>query len=114
MTLASPALALGVVCEDVIVNGIFANRTPLALSTWRQRTGLSELPPLRGEAARNAWALRVGIDAAALHTYAQAVRAATDAYLSDDAADELTTRVLNALLLHSVRRACTSSVPLPS
>jgi hypothetical protein len=98
MTLASPALALGVVCEDVIVNGIFANRTPLALSTWRQRTGLSELPPLRGEAARSAWALRVGIDAAALHAYAQAVHAATDAYFSRCTTDELTLRVLDALL----------------
>jgi hypothetical protein len=99
VTPSTPTLAFGVVCEDVIVSGIFANGTPLALSTWHRRTGLSELPPLCGGAARQAWAKRVGIDAAALHAYAHAVHAATDAYLSAAAPDALTVQVLSAVRL---------------
>ncbi len=98
--------ALAVVCEDVIVNGVLAHRNPLALSTWRNRTGLTELPPLCRQADRRAWAQQVTIDSSALHDYARAVQFTTDAYLSgldtdDDALARggTTARVLNALLL---------------
>lgn len=95
-----------VVCEDVSINGVLAAGTPLALSTWAGRTGLSELPPL-GEATEwRAWACGVRLDLAALRAYAQAVYAATDSYIAalPDAAFDLRCRdapvcLLSALLL---------------
>src|SRR5947199_2207819 len=43
---AGASYAQVVLCEDLTVNGVLAAGTPLALSTWAGRTGLSELPPL--------------------------------------------------------------------
>ena len=100
--------------EDLIVNGILAGRQPLAISTWAGRTGLGELPTLGGSIASPipeqpawcAWARRVQIDLAPLRAYAQAVYAATDAYLAivpdavlDPGRRELPGCLLNALLL---------------
>jgi hypothetical protein len=97
-----------VVCEDVIINGVLSARTPLALSTWLGRTGLSELPPLARPIDRRAWACRVRIDPWGLGSYARAVFAITDAYLATLANEldrgDLTALVLNALLV-SLSRA---------
>lgn len=95
--------ALVVIWEDVIVNGVLDDRRPLALSNWRSRTGLSELPPIGHQRDRGAWAARVRIDQAALRCYARAVYAATDAYLARHAAEWLTARVLEALLVNQTR-----------
>lgn len=88
----TPAIAASyaqaVFSEDLAVNGVLAKGTPLALSTWLRRTGLSELPPCPVAADRNAWARRVRLDYARLRSYARAVFASTDAYvaaLSEDA-----------------------------
>jgi hypothetical protein len=95
-----------VLCEDVSVNGVLAAKPPLALSSWAGRTGLSELPPLVGQAAWHAWARRVRLDLAALQPYARAVYVATDAYLAalpddafDSAQEERPASLLSALLL---------------
>jgi hypothetical protein len=92
-----------VVCEDVIINGVLSARTPLALSTWLGRTGLSELPPLAWPIDRRAWACRVQIDPGGLGSYARAVFAITDTYLATLANEldrgDLTALVLNALLV---------------
>ena len=101
-----------VVCEDLSINGILAAGTPLALSTWAGRTGLSELPPLNEPMDRRDghywrdWAHRVQLNPAQLRRYTQAVYAATDAYLAalpDDAlslaSNEQPVRLLSALLL---------------
>ncbi len=87
---AGACYAQVVLCEDLSVNGVLAAGTPLALSTWAGRTGLSELPPLARSTDWRAWARRVRIDLAELRPYARAVCAATDAYLAglpDDALD---------------------------
>jgi hypothetical protein len=87
---AAACYAQAVVCEDLAVNGVLGRRTPLALSTWVGRTGLSETPPLIGTADWGAWAHRVRLDQAQLQPYARAVYASTDAYivgLPDDAFD---------------------------
>jgi hypothetical protein len=95
-----------VVHEDLSVNSVLAAGAPLAISTWAGRTGLNELPPLARPADWHAWASRVRLNLAEVRLYAQAVYAATDAYLaalSDDALDlacgEQTSRLLSALLL---------------
>jgi hypothetical protein len=101
-----------VLWEDLSVNAVLAAATPLALSTWAGRTGLSDLPPLAGPTACRAWARRVRVNLAELRAYAQAVYAATDAYLADlrdEALDlgrgEQPACLLSALLLTlSVRR----------
>jgi hypothetical protein len=105
-TAVSPqSLARNVFIEDVTVNTILAGGAPLALSTWRGRTGLSRLPPLRWSPGDRAWANKVSVDMAELRPYAQAVYAATDHYLCVPVADRLTVCVLTALLLSlSARR----------
>jgi hypothetical protein len=85
---------------------VLATRTPLALSTWVGRTGLSELPPIARPTDWHAWARRVRLDLAQLRPYARAVYAVTDAYLTalpDEALDpergERPACLLSALLL---------------
>jgi hypothetical protein len=94
-----------VLSEDICVNGVLSARTPLALSTWAGRTGLSEIPALSDSTNWPAWAQRVRLDFSELRAYARAVYASTDAYLAeltDDAlqpTDKMPASVLNALLL---------------
>src|SRR5581483_12006175 len=54
--------AQAVLCEDVGVHCVLAAGTPLALSTWAGRTGLSELPPLARSDDWRGWACRVRLD----------------------------------------------------
>jgi hypothetical protein len=109
---AGAGYARVVVCEDLSVNGVLAAGTPLALSSWAARTGLSELPPLAGPTDWRAWARRVRLDLAELRAYARAVYASTDAYIAalpdealDPARGEMRACLLDALLLTvSMRR----------
>jgi hypothetical protein len=85
---------------------VLAARTPLALSSWAGRTGLSELPPLARSTGWHVWGRRVRLDLAALRPYAHAVYAATDSYLAalpdealDSAQGEQPACLLSALLL---------------
>jgi hypothetical protein len=71
-----------VVCEDLAVNGVLAKGSPLALSTWVGRTGLSEMPPPVGTGEWLAWTRRVRLDQAWLRPYARAVYDSTDAYIA--------------------------------
>jgi hypothetical protein len=100
-----------VLSEDICVNGVLSAGTPLALSTWAGRTGVSEIPALADSVNWRAWVQRVRLDFGELRPYARAVFASTDAYLAeltDDALqlpDEMPASVLSALLLTiSMRR----------
>src|SRR5215204_3967440 len=120
--LASPAgacYAHAVVSEDLIVNGALAGEQSLALTTWAGRTGLGELPPFTLSSSHGlampisrplaelstwrAWSRRVRIDRPALQQYAQAVHAATDAYVAalPDAALDPGRRALSGCLLNA-------------
>jgi hypothetical protein len=109
---AAACYAQVVLCEDLSVNGVLGGGTPLALSTWFGRTGVSEMPLLSDLTDWRAWAQRVRLDFGGLRTYARAVYASTEEYLDalpDDALDqprgETPACVLNALLLTlSMRR----------
>jgi DinB superfamily len=79
---AAASYARVVVSEDLAVNGVLAKGSPLALSTWVGRTGLSEMPPCVAATDWDAWARRVRLDLARLRSYAQAVYASTDAYIA--------------------------------
>jgi hypothetical protein len=103
---AGACYAQVVLCEDLSVNGVLAAGTPLALSTWVGRTGLSEMPPLAKPTDWRGWARRVRLDLAELRPYARAVYAATDAYLAvlpdealNPARGEMQACLLNALPL---------------
>jgi hypothetical protein len=109
---AAASYAQVVVSEDLAVNGVLGGGTPLAISTWLGRTGLSELPPCLVAADWNAWARHVHLDPARLRAYARAVFASTDAYiaaLSGDAFDPVRGdgpgRLLSALVLTLSMRA---------
>jgi hypothetical protein len=100
-----------VLSEDICVNGVLSAGTPLALSTWAGRTGLSEIPALVDSSNWRTWTRRVRLDFGELRPYARAVYASTDAYLAeltDDALqppEKMPACVLNALLLTlSMRR----------
>jgi hypothetical protein len=119
---AGACYAHAILSEDLIVNGVLAGAQPLAFTTWTGQTGLSDLPklnlspsnglampvsrPLAEHSTWRAWSRRVRIDLSQLRQFAQAVRAATDAYLAtlpdavlDPARRELPGCLLNALLL---------------
>ena len=79
---AAASYAQAVVSEDLAVNGVLAKGSPLALSTWVGRTGLSEMPPSVVATDWDAWARRVRLDLTRLRLYARAVYASTDAYVA--------------------------------
>lgn len=84
-----------VLSEDFIVNMMARGGTPLVMSTFAGKTGVSEPPPMPGSPADQilAWANRVQIDVEALKEYEKAVRSATDDYLSSASDDELARKV---------------------
>lgn len=99
-------------CEDVSVHSALAVGPPLALTLWAGRTGLSELAPIVGPIDWHRWVRRVRlVDIDSLRAYAQAVHAATDAYLVtleddglDPANEEPPACLLSALLLTMAMR----------
>lgn len=64
--------------EDATVQAILQGGTPLYGSTWADKTGVNEIQPLSSPE----WARDVRVELPALFDYAQAVHAATDAYLT--------------------------------
>jgi hypothetical protein len=64
--------------QDAVIHMVLQGGTPLYASEWADRTGVSEIRPL----STAEWARTVQVDLPALHRYAQAVHAATDAYLA--------------------------------
>lgn len=73
------AYAHAVASEHQVVNGWLRNATPLAAREWTGRTGMSE-PMVMGPTYA-AWTERVGLDIPQVRQYAQAVYAASDAWL---------------------------------
>jgi DinB superfamily len=72
--------------EDLAINMVLLGGTPLYASTWAEQTGISDVQPL----STAEWAQRVRIDLPATRRYAQAVHAATDAYLATLTDEDLT------------------------
>jgi hypothetical protein len=94
-----------VTSEDGILHGILQQRPPLAAGEWADRTGGSEPMPLPGPQweAYGPWARRVQVDLPEAKAYAQAVYAASAAYLARLTPDQLdATRDLSILSLGQV------------
>jgi hypothetical protein len=64
--------------EDAVIHMLLQGGTPLYAAGWAERTGVSEIQPL----STSEWARRVRVDLPTLRRYAQAVHAASDAYLA--------------------------------
>ncbi|MBO0794180.1 MAG: DinB family protein, partial [Ktedonobacteraceae bacterium] len=71
--------------EDLAIHTALQGNAPLYASTWAGKTGVSEIQPL----TTPEWARSVRVDLPALRQYAQAVHAATDAYLARLSDDDL-------------------------
>ncbi len=84
-----------VLSEDMMINGMLQGKQPLAASSFAGKTGISEMPPHESEGPTDwtDWGKRVKVDLAAAQAYAQAVYAATDAYLSTLKPDDLDRKV---------------------
>ncbi len=65
--------------EDLAINLVLKGGAPLYTTEWAEKTGISEIQPL----TTAEWARRVRIDVSTTRSYAKAVHAATDAYLTD-------------------------------
>lgn len=81
------AYAHVVLDEDAMINGYLRRGPTLSAGEWAGRTGTSAPPPPAG-ADWGVWARTVEVDLPALHAFARAVFAATEAYVLslDDAA----------------------------
>jgi len=66
--------------EDFFIHGLLQGGAPMWDSTWKDKMGLSEPRPPRGEPWDD-WARRVRMDMPKLREYARAVFAATDGYI---------------------------------
>jgi DinB superfamily len=77
--------------EDFLMNGIVRGGAPLMASSFAGKTGFSEPPP---PGNRDDWARNMKIDVDSARIYAQAVYAATDAYLAS-ASDEDLDRIVD-------------------
>jgi len=66
--------------EDFFIHSLLRGGAPLWDSTWKDRMGLSEPRPPRGQPWED-WARRVRIDLPRLREYAKTVFTDTDAYL---------------------------------
>jgi uncharacterized damage-inducible protein DinB len=80
--------------EDGIVNGMLKGGAPLFASEFAGRAGFDTPPPSQAEgqaglADWHQWANSVKVDMDSLRSYAQAVHAATDAYLEQVSDAEL-------------------------
>ncbi|HMA33584.1 MAG TPA: DinB family protein [Chloroflexia bacterium] len=80
-----------VAAEDGIIHGMLQHTAPLLATSWAGRTGASEPMPVPGPdwEQYGPWARRVRVDLAATRAYAQAVYAASDAYLASLTAEAL-------------------------
>ena len=89
--------------QDAVINARLQGGAPLAATTWKGKTGLSEPPPgpdpsRPGFPDWSKWARRVKVDLDAMRKYAQAVYAASDEYLASLSDEDLTRSVdLSAL-----------------
>ncbi len=66
--------------EDFLVNGMIRGGAPVAMASRQGATGIGELPP---PGVWDEWARRVEVDLPVAREYAQAVYAATAAYLAE-------------------------------
>src|SRR5262249_17171674 len=66
--------------EDFFIHGLLQGGAPMWDSTWKDKMGLSEPRPPRGQPWDD-WARRVRLDMPKLREYAKAVFAATDSYI---------------------------------
>ena len=75
--------------EDMAIQGLLQDKSPLAVSAWAGKVGASEPPPLGPGVDIKSWSQRAKLDLAGMQRYGQAVYAASDGYLASIRPDEL-------------------------
>lgn len=75
--------------EDMTIQGMFQGGAPLYASTWAGKIGASEPPPFGPGHDNRSWGEHARLDLDAARQYAQAVYAATNAYLASLKPDDL-------------------------
>ena len=85
--------AHAVFSEDMIINGMLRGDTPLFKGEWAGKTGQSVQHPDSDWTQYAAWQRDVRLDLPAARAYAQAVYAATDAYLAGLTPEDLDRQV---------------------
>ncbi len=79
-----------VIGEDDVVQGLLQGKPTLASTAWADKTGLSIPPPgAHGSPDWTGWVRDVEIEFSAFREYAQAVYAATDAYVASLSDEDL-------------------------
>lgn len=81
-----------VLSEDMLVNGMFSGQTPMFVTNWMGKNGISEPMPMPGpdwETTYRGWTQRVKVEMPTLREYAKAVYAKTDEYLASLTPDDL-------------------------
>lgn len=75
--------------EDFFIHTLIQGEVPLFDTTWKDKTGASELQPTEWESAYPAWLRTVTVNMEAFTTYANAVFAASEAYVEQCSDKEL-------------------------
>src|SRR5689334_9852198 len=81
--------AHAITSEDLIINGMLRGGTPLFKGQWAGKTGQSVPHPDSDWSQYAGWVREVRLDLPAARAYAQAVYAATDAYLAGLTSEDL-------------------------
>lgn len=81
--------------EDMVLCGMLKGTAPLCTTTWKDKTGVSELMPQMGEEWDKypIWAKNVKITEPDVREYAKAVYAQSEAYLESLTDDDLTREI---------------------
>lgn len=76
-----------IMSEDFFSNMLLQQKPPLFATTWKDKTGASEVQPTEWEKAYPKWLKEVKVDIEQMNTYAKAVHEASEAYV-DSLKDE--------------------------
>ena len=97
--------------QDRVANQSIKGGAPLISTTWANKTGLSELPPMGDEVAAWAqWARLVKVDLQALNAYGEAVAESVDQMLQSLTETELTRSVTTPFGTPTVRFLITQAL----
>jgi hypothetical protein len=78
----SGIFAHAVISEDFFIHMLLQGKQPLFLTTWKDKTGASEIQPTEWETAYPKWLKEVKVDVNQMKKYAEAVYASGEKYVA--------------------------------
>ena len=82
-----------VMSEDFFIQGLLQGKKPLMETTWKDKTGASELQPTEWEKAYPKWLKTVTVDIAQMREYAKATYKASEEYLASLTDEDLESEI---------------------